>query len=285
MHGTALHKPALEYIHNGGLERPSFSVTLVGKNYEGEQGLNWSFLQIEKDEELRKRVASVAKSVGATKIWAPVPNFSAKVINTDVLKKEVRLGDAILWRNSSADHAADGVMLKPGESYAMTPGGCAGFVATNIDRMIGAHSGKHCLVDPKRIMGERNPRLYASIVDSTVGQLANNRKEHETIRVWVFGSLRPEDYPHYFDKKHGEQSLKLYQYILRNWGPEPLVEKKEWVDKFYLDIPALIRRQFMKRGVPAENINLEQAYISKETAWVDGAVGKPRNLFLVKRHR
>jgi hypothetical protein len=204
MHNTT-HRPVMRYIFEGAETKPTFEAIMVGKHLDTERDINWSFLGLD-NHALRACVAQVAEQMGAQKVWAPVPNFSAKIIDTQHLSREVLVGETTLWRNEADAPGADGVQLLPDEAYAATGGGCPFIVGICEDRMAVAHAGKFCLLDPHHVHNVGKPRAYTSVVDSLVGQLARPGFDYRrAIQVWVFGSVRPEDYPHHVEGAHAKK--------------------------------------------------------------------------------
>lgn len=239
---------------------------------------NWSLAGFYGDEGLRNKpdlaqaLHTLFFSMGAHRVYAPTPvEFNAKLINPETFTTCMRLvglgGSVLMLRNKSAP--ADGTMLRYiGDAGAFSAAGCPMIVAAYKKELLFAHAGRDCLLDRVRIAtrDEKFGRPYGSVVRSIVETLRNesfeaDRFDLSRVRVWVYGSIRPEDFRDSLsDPKYAEYNNKAYYYVLHRFGPECVEIKDHAVQ---LNLPVLIQKQFESQGVPGQNINITQAYLPK----------------------
>lgn len=260
------------------------------------EGSKWSLAPLQRagDEdkapELARKINQAAQSLDARLLLAPTPTkFNGELVSPERLKKErLQLGDAWMYRNPDAP--ADGTWL-PGKGCAgvFSAGGCSLIVATRGDEIIFAHAGRDCVLDRTRIRTRnfREGRRHGSVVNSILRRLAPSCSLHHEvreIRVAVYYSIRPEDFRHDLAAKnpeHAEYNASALKLLPREYGPECGIVDKLGIG---IDIPRIIRRQFMAYGVPRENICLEHAYLSDELPTTRRGDGSGRYLVAVVRN-
>lgn len=273
-----------------------FIFACFGKIYNDNTETNWSFTplqsaaDVQANLELCSRLEDAFGALDARHVYAPSPVASnAQFVPREFLSVELPLSPRIsLWRNKDAP--GDVSELSPLEAGAFSAGGCPLIVAMHAGRCLYAHAGRDCLIDREylREVGRRGRRLNESVVDTMMRMLLRglHRSCEQDVRVWVFGSLPPEEYPHPLSGKWASLNKAMKDYVSREWGELGAQSTKERAGVIYFDLPLLIRAQFERWGVPEQNINIRNAYLrDKREVWLDGTKGAPRNLFVIKRHR
>jgi hypothetical protein len=255
----------------------SFKATLFG------QPENWSLGQLSDAnrnvrEEFSDRLGRVLHDLDIGKALAPSPiKFTDKIIDSAELTKMVAVGNRVLYRNP--DSPADGVPLKPGEAYVISPSSCPITLMVRKDKALALHTGRDCLVDKhqrehgKLALGRR----HTSICFSALEYLG---APYET-QVKILWSIPGPLFKHGLkDPTHGKTNEALYNIIGERWGYESIPKHDEI---FYLDLPKLIKAQCLKWGVPEESIDLTHAYHQPKGTWLEGKKDTPRNLLVLAR--
>jgi hypothetical protein len=260
------------------------------------EGSDWSLkpLQRKGDEdkapELARRISRALAGMGARLIFAPTPTkFNGELVSEETLMKErLRLGN--LWMYRNPDVPADGAWLPyRGCAGIFSAGGCSLIVATRGNKMIFAHAGRDCVIDRTRIRTQnfRKGRRHESIVNGILNELAPSysahRKAHE-IRAAVYYSIRPEEFRHDLADKnteHAEYNEGAWKLLPREYGEECGIVDSRGIG---IDVPRIIRRQFIANGVPPENISLEHAYLRDELPTTRRGDGSGRYLVAVVRN-
>ena len=222
-------------------------------------------------------------SMGAQRVYAPTPvEFNGKVISPKAFTTQMMLsglgGSVEMLRIK--EYPADGTLLRSiGDAGTFSGAGCPMAVATYKRHMVFAHAGRDCLLDRVRVdsFDEQQGRRFPSVVTSIVEALKEESRESEDfnpgkVRAWVYGSIRPEDFTHPLnDPKYDIYNGKMYGYVKRRFGPECVGIKDNAVQ---LDLPVLIRRQFMGLGVPEDRVSLTHAYLPSHFPTTRGGNGK-----------
>lgn len=219
--------------------------------------------------ELARDLRELFLVAGAQRVYAPTPvEFNAKILKPEVFTTVMRLDEAnriLMLRNK--ERPADGTFLRyMGDAGVFSAGGCPTIVATYKREMVFAHAGQDCLLDRARVdsLGEKRSRPNESVVDSIMDALKEESFEFERfnpadVHVWVYGSIRPEDFGHsLLDPKYGQYNGKLYAYVHNRFSSESVCIRRCEVQ---LDLPVIIQKQFMERGVRGTQINLTDAYL------------------------
>lgn len=237
------------------------------------EGSDWSLKPLQRagDEkkapELAGKVNRALRGLDAYLAYAPTPvKFNGKLARPETLMKElIPLDDILLYRNPGCP--ADGTWLpNKGCAGVFSAGGCSLIVATLRQEMVFAHAGRDCVIDRTRILTSNRElgRHHESVVDSIVAQLASSRFLRERMRVAVYYSIRPEDFRHDFadaDPKHAAYNKAAAKMLRREYGEECGIVDSRGIG---VDVPRIIRAQFMAYGVPREHISLEHAYLCDE---------------------
>ena len=255
------------------------------------EGSDWSLAPLQRSGDQRKapnlahRLNEAVLELGARYAYAPSPaKFNGKIIRPHKLMQEqMHLGEILLYRNPDA-HADGTWLLSPGNAGIFSAGGCSMIVATMGQEMIFAHAGRDCVIDRTRItsrsrvQGRHNESVVHSIVDS----LAPSSLLRSHIHAAVYYSIKPEDFRHDFedvDPEHLKYNIPAAEMLPAEYGDECGIVDKQGI---CIDVPRIIRAQFISLGVPEENINLEHAYLADELPTTRRGGG--RYLAAVVRH-
>lgn len=257
----------------------AFTATLFSKPH------NWSLSQLSHpDEQVRAqfgdRVGRALHDLHVGKALAPSPvKFTDRIIESADLTTRVPVGSYMLYRNP--DRPADGVPIQSGEACVISPSSCPTALMIRGGRALVLHTGRDCLVDRYALQHNDAPspeRKHASICFSALHYLG----KPQDVRVKVFWGVPAHLFPHDFNHPtYGAVNRKLYDAISTTWD-EDAVPKRG--DRFFLDLPRLIKAQCTVMGVPEGHIDLTYAYQPLQGTWLDGAPGTSRNLAVIARH-
>ena len=258
------------------------------------EGKHWSLAPLQKPEDVQKNlqlathVGAALRGLGAIRAFAPNPTkFNGQIIRPALLNRDIVLpGGVHLLRNQAIP--ADGTKLAiDGDAGVFSAGGCAFIVATLGYEMYFAHAGRECVLDRHKVLtrGVQCSRKPESVVDNIVARLVGESwRKHlrSLIRVWVFYSIKPQDFAHYFataNPEHAAYNRAAAEFLPKEYGGEC-----GWADRnaIYIDLPKIIRAQFVRHGIPADNISLQHAYLRDELPTTRNGGG--RYLAVVVRH-
>ncbi len=233
-------------------------------------GKEWSLAPLQKPEDVKAnsplvhKLQRAAKWLGADRLYAPTPvDSNGEIISPAQLSRVFILGSGVtMFRNPAVP--ADGTLLRdPGDAGIFSAGGCGVIVTTIDDRLIFAHAGRESLIDRARILDGR-PRRHESVVDSIMEAyhgLGYTSHQLTRLKVWVFYSIRPEDFLHEFnDAVHSTYNCRVGTDVHARLGRGA----RRVRDGIELDLPAIAQAQFVQLGVPERNIRLEHAYLADE---------------------
>ncbi len=258
------------------------------------EGTTWSLAPLQvagdqhKAQDLAYRVGAAMEYLGAKDAYAPNPTkFNGRIVTRDMLTEQILLSRGVtLHRNR--DVPADGVPISdPGSAVVFSAGGCSMIVATMGNEMVVAHAGRDCVIDRKRIVTKNREegRHHESVVDSIVSSLSSSDYFRKRIQVGVFYSIKPQDFLHKIkdeDPEHLKYNIPAAEIL-----PEEYGDACGWVEKnrgIYINVPTIIKAQFMRLGVPEENISLEHAFLGDELPHTRNGDNKRRYLAAVVRH-
>lgn len=243
----------------GSYWHPSFKVVLsVPGAWEDLPTLRRSDVPF--DGEDYHQLSSLVGTTGIRHLYIPNPSrFNGEVLTPDQFATDPvetfchAGGTACLW---GRNRFADGCLLPSGKSGGMfRASGCPMIVAGCGDKLAYAHGGFYCLIDRGYIASNRiRGRRWPSVIDSLLFALgAKTPKERRAVHLWVFYSIRPEDFFHTTDHcEHGVQNLRLKHYLdacgytcYRQDGA-----------RLHFNLPRLIREQALSRGVPDTGIHI-----------------------------
>nr|MBP7770843.1 hypothetical protein [Candidatus Paceibacterota bacterium] len=256
------------------------------------EGNDWSLKPLQKagDEntapDLALRVGLAMSGFGARHIYAPSPiRFNGEIVSPDLLTDEIPLWQSIMYRNAKVP--ADGTLLRsPGSAIVFSAGGCSMIAATRRRAMVGAHAGRDCIIDRVRIKtrGRERSREKESVVNSIVDALAPTWSLRKEIQVGVFYSIKSRDFLHRFvdeDPEHLKYNIPAAEMLRGEYGNAagPVDHKG-----IYIDVPGIIKAQFIALGVPEVNINLEHAYLPDSMPHTRNGDNNRRYLAGIVRH-
>ncbi len=244
---------------------------------------NVSLARLADNLEHQQHLGTIAQYMGVRKVLAPVPGFNAVLALESTLTEHIHVSaNTVVLRNKSRDGDADAVQLMRGQAYAVSPSNCVTIVATNGTKLYAAHAGRWSLFTDNFASGERavERRRHESVVDMLFGHLFTCEHAPSDIRVWIYGGVRGEDFPHPLVGEHAKTNSALLTRIVNEHGTDA-VERDS--GRFLLDLPRIIELQFIKLKVPEENISLEHARLDPKRAWTNGSEGTERNLVFVAR--
>lgn len=234
-------------------------------------GNEWSLGLLQDPEDvarhslLTQRLRDAMRHLGADRVYAPSPiKFNGKIIQPAELSRVFNLkGGVLLFRN--AGMPADGTFLRAdGHAGVFSAGGCGLTVAILRDHLIFAHTGRDCVIDRQRVLTGVPSREKESVVDSIIDAfcaLGYNEKHFCDLSVWVLYSIKPRDFLHRFDDaQHGEYNRRVGSDLARRTS----AGVRTTPTGFQIDVPAIVRSQFLAYGVPSENIRLDHAYLNDE---------------------
>ena len=104
-------------------------------------------------------------------------------------------------------------------------------------------------------------------------------KAARSVEVAVYCAIPPQRFRHPLENSpHVAFNRDLLEFLRREHGEgaekiAPVVN-----GALELNLPELIRAQFMQYGVPAAQIDIEEAFLDEDDVWGDGTPGMPRNL-------
>lgn len=256
------------------LVRTDFTVPGSGISFSTAcfEGKDWSLAPLQKAEDaqtnqvLAHKVRSAMRHLGADRVFAPSPvMFNGRIVLPERLTNVIPLGHKVfLFRNKEAP--ADGTFLRSSRDAGIfSAGGCGMIVAAYRDDLIFAHAGRECVLDRVRVesQNKRYSRDRESVVDYILDAFnVGTKDECAQVHVWPLYSIKPAEFEHAYDHPvHGAYNKAAAEYIERRFGRDASVCDDRAV---YIDLPRIIARQFVRKGVPEKHINLEHAYLADE---------------------
>jgi hypothetical protein len=235
-----------------------------------------------KNPELTEVLAQALETLKAERAYAPSPrDFNGQIIQPFELTKLLLLRGLPFYRNKLVP--ADGTFLRfRGDAGVFSAGGCGVIVAVLRDRMLFAHMGRDCLIDRNRILNKK-PRLRESVVDYIAEAMRFYYDDLSEMHVWVLYTIKPEDFLHrYDDPEHAVYNCRvsmdlMYRNLRKGFIVAPSIGAM-------LDLPTIAKLQFMRYGVPEENIHLEHQYLADELPHTRSGDRLARYLVAIARH-
>lgn len=263
------------YHQRVALGNTAFTATLFGKPN------NWSLSQLTAQEESVRiefgaRLGNVLWDLRVGNAFAPNPTkFTDRIINPRELTTSIPAGAMRVRRNPNSP--ADGIPLEGGDAYVVSPSSCPITVMVAGSNMLALHTGRDCLIDRHELLYGSSGRKTHSVCFSALAFLGHAKKTY----VKVFWGIRGHKFRHSFSHPtYGDVNRAMHELIVSRWGEQNAPVRD---GEFHLDLPQLIKAQCMSWGVPETHIDLAHAYSDSSEAWVDGAVGTPRNLVVINR--
>ena len=138
-----------------------------GQNYRG-QDHDWSFSQLTKPEDasmvcsITKHLPEIARELGIKEFLVPSPkDFNAKICQPEDLTISIEIGKENGWPVTlKRGVRADGLLLRPGETYAVSQAGCDVVVAYHepTSQVGVAHAGRKSVIDEDHYLHNKPPR-------------------------------------------------------------------------------------------------------------------------------
>ena len=236
----------------------------------------------------------VASSLGIKELLAPRPAFETEMCAINDLRVHIPFEHngkrVVLLRGASADIIA----LAPGETFAITVGGCPVgwmFDPKKPNRLLVAHMGLNCLIDRQHVLVKQKSRTRRSVVDRMRESMRLLPKDASGIQAGYVFPIDPLHYVHQWDYPDGgDNNKRVCEYIAANYGEECIVgwRKEETRRLGRIHLGNLIRRQYAELGIPPEHMHGVSTPNAVDTEgnpmWyvTRGPHGKdPRNLVLV----
>lgn len=252
-----------------------------------QQGISsWSLWPLQKEEDsfrqyaLRRGIRNAFEEVGTENAYAPnVTTASARIVTGGELTIRILLGRGMsLYRNIQLH--ADGVFLKPGETFVMSGAGCPIITAEAGPYMIVAHAARDSLVERGAVMGtprRRHISVAHAIVDAFKkrGIRTEHMVMHMQFAIPMMSFLHRFDHPDY-----GDYNRRLGSFIDSRW-PDCTRNTPAGV---FISLEDLFIEQALQLGVRnvAATNSLEDFPDLAYTR--DGKDPSRRNLYVVKRN-
>lgn len=253
-------------------------------------GNEWSLSPFQEPQDvsrnslLARSLSGAMRHLEGDRAYAPSPaQFNGCIIQPSELSKVFVLEPGILMlRNSTVP--ADGTLLRrSGDVGIFSASGCGVIVAALGTHLLFAHAGRDCVINRKRVLGEPGARQFESVVDSIVDtliELRGHKSAINDIHAWMFYSIKPEDFVHRYDNTtHGVYNRLVGTDLIRR-GLGGVRRTEVGVE---IDVPVVVKEQFIQRGVPAGNISLTHGYLADELPHTRKE-GGGRYLVAVARH-
>lgn len=258
-------------------------VAAFGRHYvahgASEREPNWSFRLIgEPDSPIRRFLPAIAEQLGVKRILAPVPTaFNGMIIDADELTEAYPFGnDVVVYRNK--EKPADGVLIEPGEAFALTSSGCANLIG----RTINPHTRETVRVGVAH-MGLK------SIMDNHVAAnlLTALGDDPENSRFYIKFAIDPSVFIHEWDReKDGERNRNLCMEAVRQFGSGAVVGFGTSAEmKGQIDLIHMGRSELLRLGVPRQNIHCGMSISSDHVFYTTRDGSKKSNLILVTRYK
>jgi hypothetical protein len=237
------------------------------------QGNHWSLAKLKSagDEHLNPQfalqVGKALQNIGVRRAFGPSPvEFNGAYIDPWLLDQEIVLpGPVYLYRNK--EKPADATLIpQPRDAGIFSAGGCGVLVVTLGSLMVFAHCGRESVLDRMWIesYGKSSARKHRSVVDSIAHELGllGHEEALERVHAWPLFFIKPKNFDHPFDHpQHGAYNQAAAGMIRSAYGCACARTHSSGVR---IDLPKIVRAQFMQYGVPAENIHMEHCYLADE---------------------
>lgn len=252
--------------------------------------LSWSLQPLQTGRDvgenyfLASGLKAALRQMNVREAYAPhVKAASARVVQADLLKKRIRIGNGIsIYREQCIQ--ADGVFLDLTAAFVMSASGCPVVIASNGKYVVVAHAGRDSLIDRGAVMGKPT-RDRLSVVDSIIDALLaqKNRKcvSMDNINICMLFAIPMDVFEHREDHPcHGEYNQRLGAYAYARW-PDSVVRRGKGV---FLNLEAVFVEQARQRGVLHAWATHSLADFPALAHTHDGKDPGRRNLIVVKRN-
>ncbi len=229
---------------------------------------NWSLDQISKPgEEFKKKLGLVLIEQEVTCAFLPGTwQNNARILFPSQFIQTLQVGPVEVRYNPFMP--AEGTSLSTrGHGVVISPGGCPIVVMSRGNTVIVAHAGEKSLFDHRALLGgaaRRNPTVIGSILAELKALSTATARE---VQVWIFYSIDSERYFHpMLHPLYRASNEKLWEelcnkpYFALKDTPRyacAAVENK----KLHLNLPTIIAKQCIARGVPWNQVHLEHSIL------------------------
>jgi len=224
-----------------------------------------------------------AQKHGATKIYAPLTNtFTGLVCDPQELEDNpIVLPDKTVTFYRSYKKLVDGLPLPEESIIFQFPADCPTIVVSCNGKIFAAHAGRDCLFDPGFVHeGERRKHPdRQSVVDEIMQALKPDN--HREVFVRIVCSIRARDFSHPTDHaKYGDKNKRLIDFITESFGEGCIHGCKS---EGLIDLSQVIKAQFMKYGVPENNILRDDSdTFGDSRLWSNRRGDNERNLVAIR---
>lgn len=247
-----------------------------GRYYNGEKEPDWTFRNLgDPGSPAARHLPAIASEIGVQSVLAPSPvAFNGTIIDAEELTTRVELGNGlVIFRNS--DKPADGVLLAPGQAYAMSGAGCAvlwGYMINphtkDIIRVGAAHMGL------KSLLNNVAENLFTALGDSP-----------PDMYFGVELSIDPEIFIHEWDHPtDAERNRQLCEDVVAKFGSDAVVGLGTPEERMgRIDLFNIARAHLMRLAVPSQNISCGMR-IGKNSVFYTTRESTKRNLAFFSYH-
>jgi hypothetical protein len=254
-----------------------------GAYYKDEVAPNWTFSNLvepedaEKNSPLTRHLPTIAQELGIKTFLVPSPvKFNGLMLPEESLTDHIRLRHGIVVkRNQYAP--ADGILLKPGQAYAVSTGGCAMLVGWRTDpktyrllRVGVAHAG------------------LVSILNDVGGNLcAALGGEPEDLHFSIEFAISADVLTYTWDDpKWGRYNEALCSFIERHFGSSSV---PGWYERLrrrngHVSTAEMLRTQLKGLGVSSTRIQVGSPTGHDPQFYTTRDGSNKRNLFIVARY-
>ena len=274
-------------------------VTGFGRLYSGQE-VDWSFRPYQKFEDGKKDLPSArllpeaASVLGITRMLAPRPEFGTKTCAINNLHTHIPFRHGGKQVTLLRGAAADIITLAPGETFALSAGGCPVgwmFDPAKPDRLLVGHMGLQCLIDRPYVLTGQKSRQHGSVIARMWESMRLLPGDAARVQTGFAFPISPLQYLHEWGYPgSGEQNKKICEYLAANYGVQCVLgwDKPETRRLGRIHLGNLIRNQYAQCGIPESNMHGVSApdavCADSQPLWyvTRGPHGKdPRNLVLV----
>jgi len=197
------------------------------------------------------KVEEIATVCGISNLLVPsVRNFNALVCSASDFVVSAKSPGGTLTLHSG--RFVDGTIVPPGYASWQASADCWTILARNMHKKATAHAGLKSLYDLSELKSGKKSRPNFSVVDGVTGKLGGNAKD---THVFIACGIRKENYGHpIHHPQYGKDNQELFRYC--KWLSPACAYQKG--DEYHFDIPGIIEAQFVRQGVPPENIRTSQ---------------------------
>ncbi len=199
-----------------------------------------------------------ACQLGVFNILAPrISNTSDKVVDREKLEEHGSymvsgpFGPVSISRGRDE---ANAVLVEPGEAGFFAVADCPVAVVRDpqTKRVVCAHAGRDCIIDPMQVKKDHPGRNHPSIIDAVMtGYFPEESRS--SLQVFITCGIQAKSFSHSMDHAdYGEYNKKLIEHISNHWGDECIVGEDK--SRGCISLAGIISRQCEKYGVLPGNV-------------------------------